>query len=476
MSTKEKFLSFIEKYYWQIFVGLTCLLCFCCFFRLGSNPVRLWDEARHGVSAYEMIKNKNGIANFFNGTADYWNLKPPISFWTIALGYKIFGFNAWGLRFFSAFFFVLTIVIIALFLKKNFGKLESLLSLLLSTGLWHMFMYHYVRAGDAEGIYIFFVTIALIALYYSSKNANWLYLVGLMFSLAFLTKSFHALILVPIVFFYMLFTKGFKKTKWWQLVLFFAISLIPIGVWGLFRYSFDGTRFFEAMINTDLLSRTGTTLEGNSGYPFFYIGELMCNFVLGFCLILSIINLILKLKSHEKLSNLDWIFILSFVMFFGFFGIIKTKLSWYTFPCLFPILTYGSITISKIIKCQTHQKLMRSAKILTAVIVVAGLATNITLISIKRTDKMQDFLCSISLESDSKIYVQIGDSDGLNQAELLCLEWSTDSYLSSGGRSGFEATADAFLITTEDIAQLITINFEVIYQDENYILIQNTSF
>lgn len=63
--------NIIEKYYWLFFFVLISIIAFCCFYQLGSAPIEDWDEARHGVNAYEMIKNNNYIANYYNGSLDY---------------------------------------------------------------------------------------------------------------------------------------------------------------------------------------------------------------------------------------------------------------------------------------------------------------------------------------------------------------------------------------------------------------------
>ena len=85
-----------------ILIFLFLVLAFITFYNLGEFKVNDWDEARHGVSAYEMLKNKNYIINTYNYKNDYWNLKPPISFWIIMLSYKLFGATIFSMRLYSA--------------------------------------------------------------------------------------------------------------------------------------------------------------------------------------------------------------------------------------------------------------------------------------------------------------------------------------------------------------------------------------
>ena len=103
LSKMQKFKTFLNKYYWYIFGIGVAIFAFLCFFNLGKLPIQDWDEARHGINAYEMLRHNSIFANYFQDEFDYWNLKPPVSYWGVMLGYKIFGYNTFGMRFFSAF-------------------------------------------------------------------------------------------------------------------------------------------------------------------------------------------------------------------------------------------------------------------------------------------------------------------------------------------------------------------------------------
>jgi 4-amino-4-deoxy-L-arabinose transferase-like glycosyltransferase len=121
-------LNFIEKYYYLFLSIVLIVAIFNLFYNLNVMPINNWDEARHGVNAYEMLKNKEFIVNTFEYKNDYYNLKPPLSYWTIMLGYKIVDFSPLGLRVFSAISALLTIIITAVFVKYKHGKISSLIS------------------------------------------------------------------------------------------------------------------------------------------------------------------------------------------------------------------------------------------------------------------------------------------------------------------------------------------------------------
>jgi len=66
-------------------VTLISLIFLLVFLKLGEHPISPWDEARHGVSAVEMLQNGDWINIHYAGKPDDWNAKPPLVTWSIAL-------------------------------------------------------------------------------------------------------------------------------------------------------------------------------------------------------------------------------------------------------------------------------------------------------------------------------------------------------------------------------------------------------
>ena len=79
-------LRLFEKYYWVFFAAACLTLAFFCFRCLDVQYVDSWDEARHGVNAYEMIQNGDYIRHTYNYQTDDWNLPSATgeSFWASA--------------------------------------------------------------------------------------------------------------------------------------------------------------------------------------------------------------------------------------------------------------------------------------------------------------------------------------------------------------------------------------------------------
>lgn len=354
----DSFMGLIEKYYWIFFALLAAVTAFLCFRCLGVKAIDSWDEARHGISAYEMMQNGNYLVNTFMGEADYWNVKPPLSFLTIAAGFSLFGYTAVGLRFFSALAYLATVVLTGLFAKR-YGKLSSLLTMTFLTANYFPFKAHLVRAGDADSLYLLLFTLAMLAMLKIKERQQWLYSCGLCFSLAFLTKSFHAGMIAAVGGLFLLLTGELKKMRPRVWAGFLASALLPALVWAFLRFQYDGMTFFQNMYEADIAGRTAAGgLEGH-GFPFsFYLTSVFWNFdyIYGFLSLLVVLGILYLLfrplrKADTPMPKSDQIGILLwlFIPLLGF-SLVSTKLMWYVYPCIVPLCLLAAIFLENFLK------------------------------------------------------------------------------------------------------------------------------
>ncbi len=341
----ESLIRLVEKYYWFFFALLCALCAFLCFRCLGVGVVDSWDEARHGVSAYEMLQNGNFLVNTWCGEADYWNVKPPLSFLTVAAGFALFGYNAVGLRFFSAFFYLITTTISGLFARR-YGKLASLLTMVFLCANYFPFKAHLARSGDADSLYLLLFTLAMLAMLKIRDDQRWLYVCGLCFSLAFLTKSFHALMIAAVGGLFLLLSGELKRMSRKRWALFLSCSLLPILIWAALRFQYDGLAFFRQMIETDLLGRTSSGgIEGHGASFSYYLTSVFWNFdhIYGWLTVIVLLGLFciwvrpLRKKNMPLVgSDLVGLLLWLFVPLVGF-SLVSTKLIWYVYPCVVPL-------------------------------------------------------------------------------------------------------------------------------------------
>jgi 4-amino-4-deoxy-L-arabinose transferase-like glycosyltransferase len=442
----------IDKVYVIIFFLIVVIYSVNLFYNLGQS-INDFDEGRHGVSAYEMVKSGNYIVNTYNYETDYWNLKPPLSFWAIAMGYKLVGFNPLGLRIGSAIFALITIIIISLYTRYKYDSISSIITMIvLSTSIQYLLI-HGARSGDADSIFIMFFTIAIISMLLSDISLNWLYLTGLSFSLAFLTKSWHAGCIPIILLVYLVLTGKLTKLKLRSWLVLFIAALVPILIWGIIRFQYDGWIFFQKMITYDLLHRSSSAIEGHKGGMLFYLECLLrpeYRYWLGFLVLLltfSVKSQMKNLLSEQGNSILGislWIIIP--ILLFSF---IPTKLDWYILPIFPPLSILIGILGGQIIK---NLNLIYKLLIITITLLCFSYYELAILKSISNPthDNVQSALYLLGkdkVDSNSKIIYSVPE---WNQDNTLAAKLYNNFHPASGGIPAFIKNEDSLLLIPKD--------------------------
>src|SRR3990167_10476958 len=113
-------------------------------YKLGSVPPSLyWDEASLGYNAYSILKTAHDehgkflpLTNF-GAFGDY---KPPGYIYAAVPSIAIFGLNEFAVRFPSAFFGVLTVILVYLISRKIFESeiISQIAALFLAISPWHL--------------------------------------------------------------------------------------------------------------------------------------------------------------------------------------------------------------------------------------------------------------------------------------------------------------------------------------------------
>lgn len=352
-------LKLFEKFYWVFFAAACLTLAFYCFRCLDVQYVDSWDEARHGVNAYEMIQNNDYIRHTYNYVTDDWNLKPSVSYWGIILGFRLFGYSVFGLRFCSALAYLITGIGCGLFAKR-YSREASILVLGFFCANTLPLSAHLARAGDADSLYLMFFTFAMLAMLRIRENHRNLYICGLLFSLAFLTKSWHAGMIAAIGGLYLLLTKELFSLKLKEWGLFLLSVSAPLLIWFGWRYTKDGFTFLRQMVEVDLLARTsGTNYEGHE-FPFsFYYDTVFANeahiyrWLLGNCvlgIITGIILLMRKKAFSKKILEESAGYLLWFLVPFLGFSLVRAKLIWYCYPCIVPLFLAAAVFLGKLLR------------------------------------------------------------------------------------------------------------------------------
>ena len=371
-----------ERVFQILCLLLFAWLTFLCFYKLDVKYVDPWDEARHGVNAYEMLKQGNLIESTYRYETDYYNLKPPLSMWSIMLSMLIFGKNVFSLRLASVLCYLILALAVVCFARKRYGKTAALFSLMLLAANTTPFIAHMVRAGDADSLYVLLFSLAMLCMLQIRENHQKLYWCGFFFALAFLTKSFHAGVIVAIGGLYLLVTGELKRIKFREYLKFFASFVIPLGLWALGRICVDGTAFLKEMWLTDVLGRSqsgfGSNEAGFSYYFSYFIGKMtksipVYRVALVLLLLVAGILLIVKVADAKKQTDAKkkkdvsffkhlkgclfhrdvigmslWILVPALA-----FSLVRTKLLWYQYPSVTALLIVTGIVTG--IVCEKKQ-------------------------------------------------------------------------------------------------------------------------
>jgi len=482
----KKMNDFLGKYYWFIFAGLAVFAAMLCFLRLDVGYVASWDEARHGISAYEMVQNKNFIVNTYNYDVDYWNLKPPFSFYGIMLGFVIFGYSVMGLRFYSALSYFLICIFCSLYVKKHHSKMSSLLGMVFLCCNHLMLTLHGARAGDADALYQLFFTIAILAMMEIPEKHSRSYICGACFSLAFLTKSYHAGIILVIGGLYMIVSGQITKFKLKEWILFVFSMAFPAGIWGIARFTQDGLTFFMTMLTEDVLSRSSVASEGHTGGAFFYVQRYFLDFGMIYWLLLVVIlaaggYLIFKKKESIKpyVGYLLWLFVPLVA-----FSVVSTKLNWYNYPILVPLCMLAAIAVGKLLESSSFSAVIKRAVLLVtaAVVVFYGYRTFDEAILSIHGDALQTFIAE-SVEREDEIaganaFIQVRqemeDGSVWNQNNTFIAEIEGDFRCKPHGVSGYLDCKEkkVIYISREDYNNMKDmLTGEVLFESEEYLML-----
>ncbi len=472
-------LDWLEKQWGVVFGILLALLMFTTFYHLGSAYIYPWDEARHGVNAYEMLQNNDFIRSTYQYTTDYYNLKTPLSYWVIALSYQVLGYNAFALRFYSALSYILTGLLISLSLKKHHGAVSSLSSLLFFTLSIDLFSLHMARSGDADSMFILFYTIATLTTirYIENEKPSNLYLASFAFSAAFLTKSFHAGSIVISMAIILLMNKKLRSLSIKTWVFSLLCAIMPIALWAAARYAADGVTFFQKMINYDLLSRSTQAIEGHIGSFFQFIKDLRHYLSVWVMSILVLVGLISSIRTKTTFTPRLISYFVWAVIPIVLFSFVKTKILWYIYPACIALIVLAAVMVEVLNKQQRRSIpifLFTVAVIIATMIGISGNLKAVTGVFYER-DIQIFFQQTITRDADYSgrtCYIDIGD---WHQGDLLQAELSGDLHCANGG-------VDAFLLDESDAMLLVTdygifegnsiVEFETLVSDGTFYLVE----
>lgn len=325
----------MRGHYHRLAAVVLALAAFNLSFRLGSEAVSEWDESLYAISAWEMGKSGDLIATTFLGQLDYYNTKPPLNVWLIALSFKAFGTNLVSLRLVSALSAWLTVAVLLEWTRRSFGPAIALFAgVVLATSFGFIYV-HAGRTADTDALFTLLVLLTVVTLS-AEQRRPWIRIwLGPLAAAVFLLKGAAVLMPLALVVAVHLGRGSIARNLWRPTLAAALLFALPAAAWSFARWRVDEWRFFERMVNYDLLARSLTVIEDHPGTPLYYLNILQKHhydwLVAGAAALMLFPvpgrGLRDRIRTHDGMLVIAWAAITFLIP-----TMIRTKLAWYLNP------------------------------------------------------------------------------------------------------------------------------------------------
>jgi len=325
-----------------IIIGIFLLL---YILPLGIRPIIIPDESRYAEIPREMIASGDWIVPRLNGLRYF--EKPVMGYWLNALSIKLFGENAFAVRFPSAAATGLSAFLVFLLIRRFSGGITA------GTQAALIFLTSFIVFGIGtfnilDSMLAMFVTASMASFFFahnadSLKKNVFLLLFGVFCGLAFLTKGFlaFAIPLVAIVPF-MIWEGRFKALFiiCWLPVIAAILVVIPWAV----MVQFKAPDFWNFFVFNEHIKRFLSSGAQHHESFWYYIYLFPAAALPWTCLFPAAI---LGLKKTGIKTSITRFVMCWFFFPFLFFSVSKGKILTYILPCFPPFAMLMSIGLKK---------------------------------------------------------------------------------------------------------------------------------
>ena len=293
------------------------------------------DEPKYLEAAYEMVKTGDYVTPYYN--YEYRFDKPILTYWLIALGYKVFGVNEFGGRFFVSIFGVLTVLIFYLWIAKYKSEKFAFWSSLILLSLLDFIVMSSVAMPDV--ILTFFITATLVSFFegHHRKNPNFHRLAFLFSGLATLTKGPVGFVLPAVAAVVYLTIRrelkaGLRSIPWFSGILIYLTVVLP---WYAAVLEKHGYQFFKDFILFHNVHRFFGKIPGHPTSWWYYFANYFWLYLPWVFFFPFALYRLFKGKDflHEPLLEFSAVW---FFSVFLFFQAAHTKLAHYLLPSFPP--------------------------------------------------------------------------------------------------------------------------------------------
>ncbi|HSU84725.1 MAG TPA: glycosyltransferase family 39 protein, partial [Thermoanaerobaculia bacterium] len=217
---------------------------FNVFVGLGETRIDDSDEARYGVSAYEMVQSRSPVVTTYAGMPEYWNLKPPLGYWLIALSFYLFGVSPFTLRLPAALFALGIVALTMALCRRHLNRRAALVAGLIVATTFGFFSHHGARSGDLDSALTFLLVLAVSLIPRLADSSGRVIGFSALLAAGFLLKSFAILPILLVAVLYLVWTGSWRRLRPAACLAGAALFLAVAAAWALARWHADGSPYF----------------------------------------------------------------------------------------------------------------------------------------------------------------------------------------------------------------------------------------
>lgn len=247
------------------------------FFRLGAELVGVAEESLFANTALEIVRSGQWVGTTLLGRLDYYNSKPPLHVWLVALSFKAFGFGLVPLRLPSAVAAWLSVLVLMVWSGRAFGRGVAVWAGLVLATSQGFFWVHAGRSANADALLALLILLVVVTLWAGTQRPWRRVWLGPLLAGVFLTKGFA--VAMPLAMVAIMAACAWRDSTWrgWPSVVAAVAAIVPVGAWAWARWRVDQWRFFEALWSQDIVSRSTAALEGHGEPAWYYLYVLQRN-------------------------------------------------------------------------------------------------------------------------------------------------------------------------------------------------------
>ncbi|HEY6320736.1 MAG TPA: glycosyltransferase family 39 protein [Thermoanaerobaculia bacterium] len=264
--------SFVDRHArWCAALVLALMAC-NLFLGLATSNVNDYDEARYGVTAYEMQLHRTFVLDTYAGQREVWALKPPLGYWLMTLSFALFGGSALAMRLPSALCALAAVAVTMGAARRWFDRRLAVLAGAILATTFGFLSNHAARSGDFDAGLTLVLLLVAVQLPGLAESPWRVVPVALVFACGFLLKSFAIAPMVLVAGGYLLWTGTWRRLRLVPCAVALGLSALIVGAWAFARWRADGSPdFLLRMFREDVVGRSTSIVDKSTSSPFGYL-------------------------------------------------------------------------------------------------------------------------------------------------------------------------------------------------------------